>query len=88
MTGAFQVLEQLVESRERFHGHQWSTHAQLRAFRSQHPFWKKTDPPVGSLAVSALAILVLGSPPYRQGETKEGVPTVVHRDAFQTVCIM
>lgn len=88
MTTAFQVLEQLVESRERFHGHQWSTDAQLRAFRLQHPLWKKTNPPVGSLAVDALAILVLDLPPYRQGETKERVPTVVHRDAFQTVCIM
>lgn len=88
MTAAFQVLEQLVESRERFHRHQWSTRAQLRAFRSQHPFRQKTNPPVGSLAVDALAILVLDSPPYRQGETKERVPTVVHRDAFQTVFIM
>ena len=88
MIAAFQVLEQFVESRERFHRHQWSTHAQLRAFRSQHPFWKKTNPAVGSFAVDALAITVLASPPNRQNESKQRVPTVVHPDGFQTVCIM
>ena len=88
MTAAFQVLEQFVESRERFHRHQWSTHAQLRAFRSQHPFWKKTNSAVGGLAIDALAILVLDSAPNRQDKSIERVPTVVHRDGFQTVCIM
>jgi hypothetical protein len=31
---------------------------------------------------------MLGSPPNRQDKSKEGVPTVVHRDGFQIVCIM
>jgi hypothetical protein len=65
MTAAFQVLEQFVESRERFHRHQWSTDAQLRAFRSQHPSWKKTNPAVGRFAVDALPLLILTSSPYR-----------------------
>ena len=88
MTVALQVLEQLVESRQRVHRHQWSAFAQLRAFRSQHPFWKKTNPAVGSFAIDALAVTMLGSPPNRYGKTREWVPTVVNRDSFQIVCIM
>ena len=37
--------------------------------------------------MDALVITVLAAPPNGQGKAKERVPTVVHRDDFQTVCI-
>ncbi len=87
-TAALQVPEQIVKSRERFQRHQRRTQAQVRALGTQHPFWNNANPAIGSLAIDALPITVFASPPNRHHESKERMPTVVHRDGFQIVCIM
>ena len=81
-------VKQSAKGSQRIHRNQWRPERELQAFRAAHPTWKRKQPAARRLAKEAFSLTMPLSPTNRESQTEQRVPAVVHRSAFQTVCIM
>jgi hypothetical protein len=81
-------VKQSAKGTQRRHRNQWRPERDLQAFRAAHPTWQRKQPAARRLAKEAFSLAMPLSPTNPESQAEQRVPAVVHRSAFQTVCIM